>query len=107
MELTAFTSIIQNFGALGILALMVWRLPQVITTINGMIQDNVKNVRDTQTEALNVFKAENDKVLSLVGDRFEKIEENLTRMVESNTAVVSELRSVANRVGAVEREKPN
>lgn len=105
MELQTLIQLLQNFGAMGILAIMVWRLPQVISTINGVIQDNVKNVRETQREALDVFKGENDKILTLVGEKLEKVDESLIKAVESNTAVVKELQSLSERVGVLEHDR--
>lgn len=97
---------LQQFGALAILAMMVWRLPNVITVINSMIQDNVKNVREVQTEALRVFSTENDKVLNMVSDRFKTVEDVLKTSVETQTEVLGEMKMLTERVRNLENDKP-
>lgn len=98
-------SAVQNYGAMGILALMVWRLPSILSAINEMVQNNVKNVRETQTEALNVFKSENDKILTMLGARFKAIEETTQGILKTNTAMIAELKGISIRVGELERDK--
>lgn len=104
-DMDAFFKALQNFGALAILALMVWRLPGIIGSINQMTQDNVKNVRDTQKEALDVFKGENDKILTLVSANFKVMEDGITAAVNSNTAVLSEIKTLSERVRNLENER--
>jgi hypothetical protein len=97
--------IIQNLGALGILALMVIKSPAIVTALGNILERNMVHVRETQSETLAVFKSENDKTLQMVSERFKTIEEVLHASVETQTAVLGEMKTLAERVGALEREK--
>ena len=96
---------IQQYGALAILALMVWKLPAVIIAISAIVESMIKHVRETQTEALTVFKSENDKILGMLESRFETIETALNASVKSNTEMIGELKELSTRLGELERER--
>ena len=106
MDIDTLFKGLQQFGALAILDMMVWRAPNVITVINQMIQDNIKNVREVQTEALTVFKGENDKILNMVSERFKTVEDVLKTSVETQTEVLGEMKMLTERVRNLENDKP-
>ena len=101
-----FTAV-QNFGALGILGLMVFKSPAIISAISAMIDRNIAAIRETQSEALNVFKAENDKVIGLMDQRFQAVERTLVATCEAVTELVSEMKTINERVGDLESDKPS
>lgn len=106
MDPTIVSSISQ-FGALGILAIMVWKAPGIVAAINDLIQKVIGNVRETQTEALNVFKSEQQALLEMVDRRFSSTEGTLLKQVENQTIVITELKSLSMRVENLERgDKP-
>lgn len=107
METQALFQAVQNFGAMVILALMVIKLPSIIAAISTMIDKNIAAIRDTQTQSLDVFKSENDKILGMIEARFRAMEENLQASVKGMTDIVSEMKKISERVGALERDMPS
>lgn len=106
MELQAFMTVIQNFGGLGILALMVWKSPAILKVIMDLIQNSVTNVRETQKEALSAFKGEIEQMMVMFAGRFENLEKTLQASLEHQTAMVEKVGVLAERVGALERANP-
>lgn len=103
MELNAIVTTVSQLGALGILALMVWRAPSILTSINALIQGVIGNVRTAQGEALNVFKTEQQNLIDMIDRRFSSTESTLVKLVETQTQLVAELRSLGVRVENLER----
>jgi hypothetical protein len=103
MDLQALMTVIQNLGAMGILALMVWKSPQILTVVQNLIQKSVDNVRETQREALTAFKGETEKMMTIFSERFESIEKTLTVSLDHQTQLIEKVGLLAERVGALER----
>ena len=97
---------LQHFGALGILALMVWKSPGILSGISELIQKVIGTVRETQTEALEVFKTEQQSLIDMVDRRFQTIETTLVKLVEIQTTLVTGISSLGVRVEHLERDKP-
>lgn len=85
---------LENIGAIAILAILVYRLPNIITSINAGVQLIINSVQSVQEKALNVFKDQNDKDRDFYVARFEKIEESLEKMgnaLETNMALQNKM----------------
>lgn len=106
MDFQLVMTAIQNLGAMGILALMVYKLPAILDRIQGMVNDHVQHVRETQKEALTVFQSEMDKILSMVENRFEVVEKTLSSGVLIQTEMVKEIRQLSGRVEKLEDATP-
>jgi hypothetical protein len=107
MDLTFVVNTVGQFGALGILAIMVWRAPSVLAAINDLIQRVIANVREAQSEALNVFKSEQQNLIDMIDRRFSSTEGTLVKLVENQTTLLIEIKSLGLRVGSLEHsDKP-
>jgi hypothetical protein len=107
MELGAITAIAQQFGALGIILLMVWKSPAILEKLTGLIQLIIGHVRDSQKEALSVFKSELEKLIDLFTDRFKVVEETLTKNCEAQTQLIGEIKTLSERMRNLEDAKPH
>lgn len=83
-DLQVIMSVIQNLGAMGILGIIVYKSPQILARLTEHTQGMIKQVRETQGEALTVYKGEQDKLLNL-------IDEKLSMMI-------TEMKSISDRV---------
>lgn len=106
MDFQMLMTAIQNLGAMAILGVMVWKSPSIIDRIQALVDANVKNVRETQKESLVVFQAEMDKVLTMVENRFEVVENTLKSGILVQTEMVSEVRKLNGRVEKLEDATP-
>lgn len=106
MDFQMFMTALQNLGAMAILGMMVWKSPAIIDRIQALVDANVKNVRETQKESLAVFQGEMDKVLTMVENRFEVVENTLKSGILVQTEMVNEVRKLGGRVEALEDAKP-
>lgn len=107
MDFQMFMTAMQNLGAMSILGMMVWKSPAIIDRIQALVDANVKNVRETQKESLAVFQGEMDKVLTMVENRFEVVENTLKSGILVQTEMVNEVRKLGGRVEALEDAKPS
>lgn len=78
--------LLSNLGGLGLLALLIFRLPPIIEKYNSGVDMVVKNVRDVQKENLDVFREQMTADRSVFVDRFGKIESALEKMGETLVA---------------------
>lgn len=79
---------LQNIGAMMILAILVLRLPNIISAFNSGVQLIINNVMQIQEKALLAFKDQNEKDREYNGVRFEKIENSLEKIGEAlNTSM--------------------
>lgn len=106
MEMQAIMTVVQNLGAIGILALMVWKSPAILKVIMDLIQTSVNNVRDTQKEALAAFGGKVDQMMTLFSERFENIEKSQAASIVHLSHLVEALTELTGRVGALERADP-
>jgi BMFP domain-containing protein YqiC len=86
---------LNNFGAMALLALMVYRSPQIVAAIGALIEKTIGHIREAQKEALTAFKGEMQSMLVVFKERFEAIE---THLVSNG----SKLNDIDHRVGKLE-----
>lgn len=106
MEIAQVGQFVQNFGAMAVIALAVFKSPAIIEQLSNLVQKIVSNVRDTQTEGLNVFKVEQDKLLSLIASQFTSMNTTIGSAVDELRVMATELSKLSNRVEHLERDKP-
>jgi hypothetical protein len=106
LQIQPILSIVQQLGGLGILALMVYLSPKILAGLSDLNQKMIGTVRETQTEALSVFKTEQSALIDMIDRRFQSTEGTLTKLVETLTTLVGEVKSLGFRVDTLERDKP-
>lgn len=106
MDMTQIGAGFQNFGAMTVIALMVFKSPAILEQLSNLIQRIIGNVRETQTEALNVFRAENDKIITLIGTQFTTVQNTLADSLNELKEMAGELKHISQRVEHLERDKP-
>jgi hypothetical protein len=75
-------SLLTNAGALGVLGLLVWRLPQIFQIINDGKKEIALIMKDIQGEAYTNYATNLNLVIKNSDTRVEKLEQALTKVTE-------------------------
>jgi len=86
---------VNNFGAVALIALMVYKSPAILSGIGAIVEKNIGYIREVQKEALEAFKGEIDKILLMTNARFENVEKQMITQGET-------LKLICERLGKVE-----
>lgn len=107
MDLTQIGPMLQNMGAMSVIAIAVFKSPAILEQLSALIQKIISSVRETQTEALTVFKSENDKIVTLIGNQFASVQVTLGDSLDQLKTMAEELKTLSHRVEHLERDKPD
>jgi hypothetical protein len=107
----AIIPIVERLGSLGILVLMVWRAPSIITAIKDMLGSVTDKIAAIQEKSLNVFEKQQEAERKLFEIRFassektlEKIGDALETTMRTQTEILHNQTEMRNRLEQLEKK---
>lgn len=83
MEFESVVKALASLGGLGIVALLIFKLPSIIDKYNTGVQLVINSIKESQKEALVLFKDQMIEDRKVYVARFEKIESGIEKLIES------------------------
>lgn len=99
-------SLLTNMGAIGVLGLLVYRLPQIFQIINDGKKEIALIMKDIQAEAYTNYATNLNLILKNSDTRVEKLEEALQELAKSSTAQTLALTLMNERMETGKGHKP-
>lgn len=93
--------IVERLGSLGILVLLIWRVPAIIDALKGMTEMVIDKIGTMQDKNLSTFKEQQNTERALMTTRFELVDKNLERVgqaLEASIKIQNEMLVTTNDV---------
>jgi hypothetical protein len=99
-------SLLTNIGAIGVLALLVYRLPQIFQIMNEGKKEIAAIMKDIQAEAYTNYATNLNLIIKNSDTRVEKLEKVLDELSKASTEQTTALRLMNQRLEQEQERRP-
>lgn len=96
-------AIIERLGSLGILVLMVWRAPAIISSIKELLNSVTDKVAALQSQTLDIYIKQQETERNMMAQRFEALDRSMEKIGQALDASMKTQTEILHRVDRLER----